>query len=86
MGEPVRRLLAQAACDLEAVDVGQHHIQDDQVGVPLAHRGQRLGAGLRRHHMKTRQLQSCRQQFTQCRLVLHEQQALRCRHGIRSDR
>ena len=37
----------EAARDLEAVDVGEHHVEDDERGALLGERGDRVGAGRR---------------------------------------
>ena len=68
-----RAFLAQAAGHLEAVDVGQHHVEHDQVWLELLGGGERLGAGRGCPNIELDQSQCGAQQREDVRLVVDHQ-------------
>jgi hypothetical protein len=71
---------AEPAGDVEAVQVGQHHVQDDQVGAVALGGGERLQPAGGGGHLEPGQAQAGRQQLKDVGLVLdHQQQGLRLR-------
>jgi len=66
---------AEAPGDLEAVDVGHHHVEHEQVGPPLAHGGERLEAGAGRPYVEADEPQTGREQVGDVRLVVDDEHA-----------
>jgi hypothetical protein len=69
---------AQPAADLEAVEVGHHHVQHDQVGPEIPHRRQRVATRRRRGHIEADVLQRHGHQLGDVRLVVDDQDATFC--------
>ena len=61
---------AQATGHLESVDVGHHHVEDEQVGLPVAREGQRLLPTPGRAYVESDELQSSGQQVGDVGLVV----------------
>jgi len=66
---------AQAADDVKAVGVRQHHVQDDQVEWAIPGQPQRAGAGLRGGHLKAQEPQRGSNRVAEERLIIDHQQA-----------
>ena len=67
---------AEPADDLETVDVGQQHVQDDQVEGMIPGQAQRIRPVLRRGHAEPEETQRCRDGLPEELLVVgHEQLA-----------
>jgi hypothetical protein len=80
---------AQPPGHVEAVQVGQHHVEHDQVGAVALHGRQRLQAAGGRRHLEPGQAQAGRQQLEDVGLVLDDKEPglrLGLAHGRHSDR
>lgn len=64
---------AEPAADLETVEVGQSHVEQDHVGRALGGRFHRLAAGSGGDHVEAQELQRHREHRGDARLVLHDQ-------------
>ena len=68
-------LAAQPARDLEPVDVGHHHVEHEQVGLPVAGQGESLLAATGRAHVEAHELQAGREQVGDVVLVVDHEHA-----------
>ena len=75
-----RALGAEPAGDLEALHVGEHHVQHDQVGTEGGDRGQRFGAGARGLHGEALEAQGHRDDVDDVGLVVDDQHAVCLTH------
>ena len=66
---------AQPPAHLEAVEVGQHHVEDDQVGAAPRHRVERVAAGRRRVHVEADVAQRGLEHRAQVLLVVDEEES-----------
>ena len=64
---------AEPARDLEALHVGEHHVQDDQVGTELRHLAERIRARSRRFHGEALEAQGHRDDIDDVRLVIDDE-------------
>ena len=68
-------LLAPATADLEAVEVGQHHVEDHEVGFDRTDRLEGLPPRLDGVHVEPRVAQGRLEHRAQVQLVVHQEQA-----------
>ena len=76
--------LAQLAGHREAVEVGEHDVEDDEVGIASGGEVERGGSVGGHRHLETGEPERGREQLTDVRLVLDDEQAglwLGLRHG-----
>jgi hypothetical protein len=75
---------AQPADYLEPVDVGQHHVQDEQVEGAVPGQAERVRSVLRRGHLEAEEAQRGGDGFSQEELVVHDEQVpvVGCHHVI----
>jgi hypothetical protein len=67
---------AEPARDLEALHVGQHHVEHDQIGLERRHRDERLGAGARRLDGEALEAQGHRDDVDDVGLVVDDEHAV----------
>ena len=79
-------LVAQAAADLVAVEVGQHDVEHDEMRPERAHLLERLGAGARHPDLIALEGQRGGQQVGDVRLVVDDEDAGRGRLDRHADR
>ena len=72
IGTP-RALRAEPAGDLEALDVGQHHVEHHQVRLEAGHGGDRLVTGRCRLDLEALEAQRHRDHLDDARLVVDDQ-------------
>ena len=72
---------AEALGDAEPVHVGEHHVEDDQVGLLLEDGRDRLGAVGHGLHLETRESEARDEQVADVRLVVDDEDA-RCGHAL----
>src|SRR4051794_13099551 len=76
-----RPLGAQPPGDLEALHVGQHHVEHDEVGAERVHRRERARAGAGRLHVIAVEAQGHRDDVDDVRLVVDDQHTVRGGHA-----
>ncbi len=65
----------EAARDLEAVDVGQHHVEHDDRGLASGDRGDRVGAVCRRLDLEALEAERHRDHVDDVRLIVDNEHA-----------
>jgi len=68
-----RALCAEPARDLEAVDVGKHHVEDDQVRLEARDRGERIAAARRGLHGEAFEAKRHRDDLGDVRLIVDDE-------------
>src|SRR6185503_7201541 len=69
-------VLPDPPADLEAVDLGQHHVEDDEIDAALLHRLERGRAALHRGDGEALLLERVQEDLTDARLIIDDQDVL----------
>jgi hypothetical protein len=75
----IRPAVAEPARDVEALDVGQHHVEHDQLRLERRRRGERLGAGRGRLDLEAVEAQRHRDDVEDVRLIVDDEHAVAVR-------